>query len=134
MLGEVLGEERGKVTAFRVLPSDGHGSKVEVSAQASGKVLGLDAGSRVTYLSIARLDGTLYGEGQGIITTSEGDRATFTGAGVGKLTGAGSVSWRGALYYQTASERLERLNGVAGVFEFEVDQEGNTHAKVWEWK
>ncbi len=51
------------------------------------------------------------------------------------LTGAGgAASWRGAIYYQTESERLERLNGVAGVFEFEVDQEGNTRGKVWEWK
>jgi len=26
------------------------------------------------------------------------------------------------------------LNSVAGVFEYEVDSEGKTQTKVWEWK
>lgn len=46
----------------------------------------------------------------------------------------GTVSYRGALFYSTASPSLARLNSVATVFEFEVDAEGNTHTKSWEWK
>ncbi len=33
MLGEILGEERGKVTLYRVLPPEGGAPKVEVSFQ-----------------------------------------------------------------------------------------------------
>jgi len=30
--------------------------------------------------------------------------------------------------------RWSRLNKAAVVFEYEVDAEGNTHSKYWEWK
>jgi hypothetical protein len=46
----------------------------------------------------------------------------------------GSVSYRGAVYYETQSEKWKRLNTVALVFEYEVDGEGNTRTKFWEWK
>ena len=59
--------------------------------------------------------------------------ATWKGGGVGKFTGGG-VSYRGAIYYSTASQKLARLNGIATVFEFEVDADGNTQSKIWEWK
>ena len=35
---------------------------------------------------------------------------------------------------QTSSAKFAHLNSVAIVFEFEVDENGNTHAKFWEWK
>jgi hypothetical protein len=37
-------------------------------------------------------------------------------------------------YYQSASPEWLRLNGVAAVFEYEVDENGSTTAKIWEWK
>jgi len=43
------------------------------------------------------------------------------------------VSYRGCLIYSTTSAKLARLNTLAGVFEFEVDAEGNTHSKIWAW-
>ena len=67
--------------------------------------------------------------------TKDGERVTWTGQGVGSFTGRGSaVSWRGSLYYQTSSQKLARLNSVAAVFEYEVDENGNSSSKVWEWK
>ena len=135
MLGELLSEARGKVTGYRVLPSEGQGPKVEVSFQASGKVLGIEVTEIGTYWSVVRPGGVLHGEGQGFIMTKEGEMATWSGQGVGRFTGKGrAVSWRGAIYYQTASQKLARLNGVAVIFEYEVDENDNTHAKLWEWK
>jgi hypothetical protein len=134
MLGEMLGEERGKVTGYRVLPSDGHGPKVEVSFQASGQILGIEGNDLGTYWSAPKAGGFLYGEGQGVLMTRDGDMASWVGQGVGKLGPGGSASWRGAIYYSTTSTKLARLNGVAIVFEYEVDQQGNTSSKVWEWK
>jgi hypothetical protein len=29
---------------------------------------------------------------------------------------------------------LSKLNGTVGVHEYDVDAEGNTVAKIWEWK
>ena len=38
-----------------------------------------------TYSSVLRRDGTLYGEGQGIITTQGGEVATWTGQEIGRF-------------------------------------------------
>lgn len=135
MLGEMLGEESGKVTGMRVLPSEGQMPKVEVSIQASGTLLGMPVTDIGTYMSVAHPDGTLHGEGQGVLMTRDGGMATWKGEGVGRFTGRGAaVEWRGALYFQTATPSLSRLNGVAVIFEYAVDENNNTHAKSWEWK
>lgn len=134
MLGEMIGETQGKITGNRVLPSDGQAPKVESSFQDSGKILGVEITDIGTYWSIVR-GGGLYGEGQGIIMTRDGEMAYWTGQGVGRFTGRGSASiWRGSLFYQTSSQKLARLNSIAVVFEYEVDENGNTHDKLWEWK
>ncbi len=44
------------------------------------------------------------------------------------------MSCRGAVYYSFAAPKFARLNTVVQLFEFEVDAEGNTHTKGWEWK
>ena len=49
MLGEQIGEEKGKVTARRVPSIDG-GTKVEVSFQSSGKLLGVEHQRPSAYL------------------------------------------------------------------------------------
>ena len=87
-----------------------------------------------TYSSVVRPDGSLHGVGQGVVMTSDGEMATWRGEGVGRFTGRGTaVSSRGAVYYQTASPELVRLNRVATLFEYEVDENGKTQAKLWEW-
>lgn len=135
MLGELLGEERGKVTTMRVLPPGDDRAKVEVSFQATGKIVGVEVTEMGTYWSIVRPDGSLFGEGQGVVMTKDGSRATWVGGGVGRFTGKGmGVSWRGAIYYHTDSRNLSRLNNIAVVFEFETDENGNTQSKIWEWK
>ena len=133
MLGEKLGESRGKRTARRALPVDA-GFKVEVSFEDRGTILGVEGFGIGTYTSTNRPDGAMYGEGQGVFMTMDGEGATWKGSGVGKFVGGGAVSYRGALYYSTASQKLAKLNAVASIFEFEVDPEGNTHSKIWEWK
>ena len=133
MLGELINESRGKRTGRRVLATDA-GVKVEVSFEDSGKILGVEANNIGTYWAQTRPDGSLYGEGQGILITHDGETATWKGQGVGKLLGGGAVSYRGALYYSTGSSKLAHLNTIAAVFEFEVDAEGKTHTKLWEWK
>jgi hypothetical protein len=135
MLGELILEEKGKTTGLRVLPSEGTSAKVEVSFQGSGKVLGIEHTDMGTYHSVARSDGSLFGEGQGVVMTKDGGMATWKGHGIGRFAGRGSaVNWRGAIYYQTSSQKLARLNGVAAIFEFDVDEDGNCTSKIWEWK
>lgn len=134
MLGEQLGQENGQVTGLRVLPGE-DSPRVEVSFTATGTLLGVHGTDMGTYVSVIRPDGSLYGEGQGVLMTDEGEMAAWKGQGVGRLTGRGTaVSWRGAVYYQTTSERLARLNGIAVVYEYDTDESGKTEAKSFEWK
>src|SRR2546423_14495822 len=44
----------------------------------------------------------------------------------GKFVRPGVTSWRGSLFYETASAKLAQLNGIAGGFEYEVDEGGKS--------
>lgn len=135
MLGEQIGEEVGQITGTRVLPGEDGGVKVEVSFQSNGTTLGVHDNNMGTYVSATRPDGSLRGEGQGVSMTEDGDMVSWRGQGVGHFTGRGSaISWRGVVYFQTASERLARLNDMVGVFEYEVDESGKVENKIYEWK
>ena len=133
MLGEQIFEEAGRVVARRVLSIDG-GPKMEVSLQSTGKLVGVEVRSTVTYWAGIRPDGSLYGEAHGLIVGKGGEQATFKAQGVGKLLDGGAVSYRGAQYFYSSSPKLSRLNSIAAVFEYEADAEGNTKSKSWEWK
>jgi hypothetical protein len=133
MLGEQIGETQGKRTGRRVLSTQGGVFDVEVSFEDRGKLLGHDVIQIGTYTSSPRPDGSLFGEGEGVVVTLEGDSVTWKGQGVGKILAGGSVSYRGAIYYSTSSPKFARLNTVAALFEFDVDPDGNTRSKLWEW-
>src|SRR5438552_3949341 len=107
MLGDMLGESRGKRTARRVL-STSPGFKIEVSFEDSGKLLGNEFNGITTYWSEGRPDGSLYGEGEGVFLFQNGDNATLKGAGMGTLKPGGAVSYRGAVYFSSASPTLAR--------------------------
>jgi hypothetical protein len=132
MLGDQLGESKGKRIVRRVLSSDP--LTVEVSFEDSGNMLGVATNGMGTYTSVARPDGSICGEGHGVMMTPDGEGITWKGSGLGKFGPGGSVSYLGILYYRTPSQKLARLNNVCGVFEYEVDPAGNTSSKVWEWK
>src|SRR6266571_834052 len=108
MLGEQIGEETGKVMVRRVISVDG-GTKVEVTVQSTGKLLGIETRNNVTYLAGIRPDGSLYGEAQGLVVGKGGEQATFKAAGVGKLLADGAVSYRGASYYYSDAPNFRRL-------------------------
>ncbi len=135
MLGEKIGEGRGQTTGQRVLPSENGMPQVETSFQSMDVVLGVETANMGTYHAVARPDGTLFGQGQGVLMGKNGEMASWTGHGIGRFTGpGGAVSFRGALYYQSASPAWARLNGAVGVYEYESDAQGKTHAQYWEWK
>jgi hypothetical protein len=132
MLGEKIGEGKGKRIVRRVLSVEP--PTAEVSFESSGKLFGTPSTEIGTYTSTVRADGSLFGTGQGFVTTDEGEAVTWTGTGVGHFGAGGSVSYRGMVFYRTASKKLARLNNACGAFEFDVDSKGGTVSKVWEWK
>jgi hypothetical protein len=133
MLGDKIGEGKGKRIVRRVLSVDP--PTAEVSFEAKGKLLGVAVNGLGSYTSTVRADGSLFGTGQGMEMAEDGDSVTWTGTGLGHFGPGGSVSYRGMLFYRTASsKKLARANNMCAAFEFEVDAKGNTTSKVWEWK
>ncbi len=134
MLGEKIYEATGKEIGRRVLPSQGGGPRMESSFREAGKMLGVDVDNTGTYTAGMRPDGTLIGEGQGIAMTKDGDGVTWVGTGLGRIGQGGVISYRGALYFQTASPKFARLNSIVGVYEYEIDPSGSQKGRIWEWK
>ena len=77
--------------------------------------------------------GPAAGNGNGFVVTASGQTATFTGHGVASFTGPGELTWRGALFYETTSDELSRLNGIAVLFEYQV-ADGKSEGRLFEWK
>ncbi len=132
MIGDLISETKGKRLVRRVLSVDP--PRAEVSFEDSGTALGVAVTGMGTYASTIRADGSLIGDGQGLMMTADGEAITWTGTGVGRFGQGGSLSYRGMLFFRTTSQKLSRLNNACGAFEYEVDPAGNTVSKVWEWK
>ena len=132
MLGEQISESTGKRLVRRVISVEP--PTAEVSFEDSGSMLGVHATGMGTYTSVVRPDGSIFGQGQGMNMTDDGEAVTWTGTGVGHFGPGGSVSYRGMLFFRTTSQKLARLNGACGAFEYDVDPSGVTTSKVWEWK
>ena len=132
MLGEQIGVTTGKRIVRRVLSTEP--PTVEVTFEDSGTMLGVATTGMGTYTSVVSADGSLFGDGEGANFTSDGEMITWKGTGFGKFGQGGAVSYRGMLFFQTASQKLARLNNACAAFEYEVDAAGNTVSKMWEWK
>jgi hypothetical protein len=132
MLGDMIVEGTSRTVVRRVLSTDP--LTVEVSFEDSGKVLGIAMTGFGTYTSAVRPDGSLFGGGEGAYITQDGDMVTWKASAQGTFKEKGAISYRGILYYRTASQKLARLNAAPGVLEYELDPAGNGTAKIWEWK
>jgi len=132
MLGEQIGETTGRRLVRRVVSIDP--PTAEVSFEDSGQLLGVPTTGMGTYTSVIRPDGSLFGEGQGLSITQDGESITWTGTGLGKFGPDGSISYRGMLFLRTTSQKLARMNNACAAFEYDVDPSGNTISKMWEWK
>ena len=132
MLGDKIGEATGKRLVRRVLSVNP--PTAEISFEDSGKMFDVPVTGMGTYTSVIRADGSVFGSGQGLSMTDEGEAVTWTGTGVGHFGPGGSVSYRGMLFLQTTSKKLARLHNACAAFEYEVGANGSTKSTLWEWK
>jgi hypothetical protein len=128
MLGELVGEFKGKNVGWRVLP-DG---KIETTAQGTGKLFGMDVFLVSTSVG-TMTNGTFMGEVNSVFTTMEGETVLSKGIAVGFPSGNGGAT-RAASIHTTQSQKLARLNKVVGMHEYETDMNDNWTGKIWEWK
>ena len=83
----------------------------------------------------------IHGVGRGVVMTSgsgeggEPEMVTYTGEGIGRIYSSGSIKRRGSVFSRSSSHgKPSFLNNMIGIFESEIDLNGNFSAKVWEWK
>ncbi|AIC16188.1 hypothetical protein NVIE_019290 [Nitrososphaera viennensis EN76] len=133
MLGDLLFEQKGKTTGKRVLSAEG--PMMEISFESQGKYKDIAVDEVGTFTAVPKPGGAMIGKGNGVIMSRDGEVASWAGSGIGKSGQGGRMSWRGAVFYQTTSQgKLAPLNNAVLVFEYDVDAEGNSTEKAWEWK
>jgi hypothetical protein len=82
--------------AQRVL--DVEGPTMETSVANSVNFRGTQLSDTLTFVGSPTAMGVLYGVGKGIITTSEGEIATYTGEGIGRISAGENINWRGSVF------------------------------------
>ena len=71
MLGDQIGEEKGRITSQRVLNVGGGMPKLEASFSMTGKFRGVEANNIGTYWSIPKPGGAIYIEAQGVLMSKD---------------------------------------------------------------
>ena len=135
MLGNKIGEETGRVTGRRIIKGDDYRFvKMEISFETQATILGHQGMQMGTYTIFERVPGQLYGEGQGIFMTADGDGAIWNGHGIGRMTGDGvGAAFAASVAFQ-GSGKLTDLNGMLVLVEHTTDAEGNAKSTLYEWK
>jgi hypothetical protein len=136
MLCEQYAELKGKITSQRVL--DAEGPSLETSVSVSGTMKGVKVQELITFVGMPTSEkGIIHGIGRGVIMVVGGEEpvmVTYTGEGIGRVSSTGNIKWRGSTFFRKSSGgKLAFLNNTVGVFESEIDTDGNFE-KAWEWK
>jgi hypothetical protein len=131
MLGPQIAEGKGKRTGRRVIATQPY-LQIEATVEEQGAMLGIQGLSIITYRAGIKPDGSLDGQGDGAFASPDGDIVTWRGIGVGRFAEGGAMNYCGSLTFTTSSEKLQKLNGISGVFQWSIDAEGNTHSQVFE--
>ena len=145
-LGDPFYKERTKSTGIRVIDVI-NGPRVEVSFSGNGTIRdSINVTDIGTIWTIPTSDGMIYSEGQGVLTTQDGEMATYTQQSVGQITPQGKVIFHGSMLFKTlpsssslpppslTTGKLAFLNNMLGIYNYESDIAGNAVKQVWEWQ
>ena len=133
-LGALVLEDNGQITGIRVLSTDTSGTAVELSLTLTGTIRGVAHTTMWTYNMTTRSDGSMYGQGNGVLTTVNGDVIHLIGSGSGQENLGGTVRFCTMLHPHGATGGNVDLNSIGLVGEYEVAADGTATNKCWEWK
>ncbi len=134
-LGNLVLDETGQLTGTRVLSTDASGTNLELNLQLTGTIRGVSETTLWTYTMLTRPDGSIYGVGQGVMTTQDGDVIHLIGHGSAQAAAPGDmIHFRTMLHAHTASAKYADLNTIGLAGEYDVAPDGSAVNKCWEWK
>jgi hypothetical protein len=121
-LGEPIYTENGKITGPYTYTANGTLANIG-NVTNNGFIMTTPIGKDL-----------LYGQGQGILSTKNGETATYTFQFIGSLSPDGQLP-HGSWYIHTNSTgKMASLNNIVGITQSEIHQGGQFLTKVWEWK
>jgi hypothetical protein len=135
-LGDPFYTERTKATSIRVIDVI-NGPKVEVSFSGNGTIRdSINVTDIGTIWTLPTSGGMIYSEGQGLLTTQQGEMATYTQQAIGQITPEGRVVFHGSMFFKTLSPtgQLASLDNKMGIYNYQSDISGNAIRQVWEWQ
>ena len=142
-LTQIFGEPIYKATSSQpinsiVLNVEGNMIKTQDTYSETGILK--DVGNvtdKSTYITTYQSDSgnTSTSTGKGIITTTNGEIATYTGGDLGITDKNGTQIYRGMEIFQTDSEgKLAFLDNLIGLYEYKYWSNGTQSGFTWEWK
>ncbi len=132
MIGAQIEEGRGKRTGRRVIATEPV-MKVEASVEETASFLGVEGLNIITYVSHSKPDGSLEAKARASLPRSRAAASPGKAWASGGFGENGSIHYSGSLSFTTTAQKLAKLNGMCVVFDWEIDAQGNTHSKMWEF-
>ena len=141
-LTKILGEPIYKETSRQQSTSIVLDVKENIKTQDSYTATGIlkDVGNvtdKSTFITTYQSDSgnTSTSTGHGIITTKDGEIATYTGQDLGISDKNGTDTYHGILIFQTDSDgKLAFLDNLIGLYEYKSWSDGKKSGIIWEWR
>jgi hypothetical protein len=125
-----VGKVIGQVVSNSVAP------QVQVSVVENGTMKGVGNVTNLeTWWDTYKTPTIINALGRGILTTKDGQMATWTAQDVGRINvNTGVTTFNGIMFFNTNSTgSLAFLNNLAGLYITQTDSSMRT-TKIWEWK
>ena len=136
IFGNPFFDDRGsKVTGTRVINTNPVQTEDSFVANVTIRGVGnaTDAG---TFITTHKPGGITTSEGQGIVSTADGEIATYTAQDLGFTNETGYTTYRGIQIFATdSSGKMAFMDNLVGLYVYENNADGDRiSGKIWEWK
>lgn len=124
----------GKIIGQRVLSVAEGPVQIEQSIMENGLVKNVGNVTNIaTWVNTFRSENVIYGVGNGIMSTDDGQMATWTAHDIGHTDDKRVITYRGVMFFNAnPSGVLGFLNNVAGLYITQVEGDKQT-TKIWQW-
>jgi hypothetical protein len=136
ILGAPFFEDRGsKVTGTRVISTNPVQTEDSFVANVTIRGIG-NATDTGTFITTHKPSGITTSEGQGIISTANGEIATYTAKDFGFTNEKGDTMYRGIqIFSANSAGKMDFMDNLVGLYVYENNDEGDRiSGKIWEWK
>ena len=134
----------GKVISQRILGTSEGSPQVELSTIQDATMQGVgNVTNLATWTNTLKPDKSIYATGKGVITTENGEMATWVGNDIGRSDDKGVITYKGLIFFNTVNststsgKNLAFLNNMEALFMTKVNINSSERpqvTKMWEWK